>query len=482
MHYNKSMQKDDQAPLVFGLVLPLILALIISLAPKPWALTAAMDNARQAADNHLPEKAAGYLRQAVQYEPWRAELWVQIAGLELQAGNPVNAIAAFVQASRVSSLSPDQQASLGEAYAAVDDNASAIHVWQALIQSGQASQATFEQLSDLQWQAGDFSGAEQTLRAWLAAQPGNAETAFRLGVLLVSDHPQEAVKFFQEAVSHDAAWQAPVDSLRQALSLADLKDDPSYRQLLVGRSLGSLGYWDLAVQSFNRSIALNPNYAEAWAFLGEAYQHLDKDGYPKLQKAQQLAPDSITVQALLALYWRRQGRPEKALPALQAVAAAEPIQGVWQIEIGTTLADMGEINQALAYFQHAVELEPGSAPYWEMLAQFCITNTMELSTLGLPAARQAVLLAPRDPAALATMGWSMYSLGDMQEAERFYLRALQANPDFAFAHLHLGQVYLQEKQYQLAYQHLHKALDLSKNQPDIQVMAQRLLQQYFGSG
>ncbi len=354
-------------------------------------------------------------------------------------------------------------------------------MWQALIQSGQASPDTFQRLSDLQWQTGDFSGAGQTLRAWLAADPGRAETAFRLGLLLVSDHPQEAVQFFQEAASHDVAWQAPVDSLRQALSLADLKDDPSYRQLLVGRSLGSLGYWDLAAQAFNRSVELNPNYAEAWAFLGEAYQHLDKNGYPDLEKAQQLGPDSITVQALLALYWRRQGQPEKALPTLQAVAAAEPRQAAWQIELGTTLADMGEINQALAYFQHAVELEPGSAPYWELLAQFTITNSLNLRTLGLPAARQAVILAPRDPAALATMGWSMYALGDMQEAERFYLRALQANPDYALAHLHLGQVYLQENQYQLAYQHLRKALDLSTNQPEIQSMAQRLLHQYFGS-
>jgi len=476
------MQKDDQAPLVFGLVLPLILALLISLAPEPWALTAAMDNARQAADAHLPKPTAGYLAQAVQYEPWRADLWLQIAGMELQAGDPANAIPAFVQASRWSSLSPDQQESLGETYAAVNDHASAVRVWQALIQSGQASPTTFEKLSDLQWQSGDFSGAEQTLRAWLAAQPTNSETAFRLGVLLVADQPQEAVKFFEEAVSSNAAWQAPVDSLRQALSLADLKDDPSYRQLLVGRSLGSLGYWDLAERSFNKSIQLNPTYAEAWAFLGEAYQHLDKDGYPKLQQAQRLAPDSITVQALVALYWRRQGHPEKALLALQAVANAEPNQGVWQIELGTTLADMGQINQALAYFQHAVELEPGSAPYWEMLAQFCITNQMDLSELGLPAARQAVLLAPGDPAALTTMGWSMYALGDMQEAERFYLRALQANPDYASAHLHLGEVYLQENQYQLAYQHIQKAIALSKDQPDVQEMAQRLLQQYFGSG
>ena len=462
------MQKEDQTPLIFELVLPLILALMISLAPNPWAMTAAMDNARLATDNHLSKQAAGYLTQAVQYEPWRAELWYQIAGMELQAGNPANAITAFKQGSRVGRLSPDQQQTLGETYIAVGDNASAVKVWQVLIQSGQAPQQTFELLADLQWKSGDFSDAEQTFRARLAAQSGDAETAFRLGLLLVSNHPEEALQFFQEALSHDGSLQAQVDSLRQALSLAELKDDPSYQQLLIGRSLGSLGYWDLAARSFNNAIDLNPDYAEAWAFLGEANQHMDKDGYPMLQKAQLLSPDSVIVKALLALYWRRQGHPEKALTNLQAVAAAEPTQGAWQIELGTTLADMGKASQALAYFQHAVEMEPGSALYWEILAQFSIANELDLRTIGLPAARQAVLIAPRDPAALDTMGWTMYSLGDMQEAERFYLRALQANPDYATAHLHLSQVYLQTGQYQPAYQHLRKALDLSTDQPEIQ--------------
>jgi tetratricopeptide (TPR) repeat protein len=476
------MQSDDQAWLVFGLVLPLILALLMSLAPNPWMLTTAMDNARLATDNHLPQKAAGYLRQAIQYEPWRAELWLQIAELELQTGNPVNAIPAFQQASQLGSLSPDQQQTLGETYSAVGDNILAIKVWQALIQSGQAPQKTYELLVDLQWKSGNFSGAEQTYRAWLAAQPENAEAAFRLGILLLSDQPQEALQYFQQALSHDSSLQTQVDPLRQALSLAELNDDQSYRQVLIGRSLGSLGYWDLAARSFNNAINLNPGYAEAWAFLGEAYQHLDKDGYPKLQKAQQLNPDSVIVKALLALYWRRQGHPEKALADLQAVAAVEPTQAVWQIELGTTLADMGQTSQALAYFQHAVELEPGSAPYWEILAQFIIANDLDVRANALPAARQAVLIAPRDPAALDMMGWTMYSLGDMQEAERFSLRALQENPDYFPAQLHLGQVYLQNGQYQDAYQHLRKALDLSKGQPENQAMVERLLKQYYGGG
>jgi tetratricopeptide (TPR) repeat protein len=364
----------------------------------------------------------------------------------------------------------------------VGDNILAIKVWQALIQSGQAPQKTYELLVDLQWKSGNFSGVEQTYRAWLAAQPENAEAAFRLGILLLSDQPQEALQYFQQALSHDSSLQTQVDPLRQALSLAELNDDQSYRQVLIGRSLGSLGYWDLAARSFNNAINLNPGYAEAWAFLGEAYQHLDKDGYPKLQKAQQLNPDSVIVKALLALYWRRQGHPEKALADLQAVAAVEPTQAVWQIELGTTLADMGQTSQALAYFQHAVELEPGSAPYWEILAQFIIANDLDVRANALPAARQAVLIAPRDPAALDMMGWTMYSLGDMQEAERFSLRALQENPDYFPAQLHLGQVYLQNGQYQDAYQHLRKALDLSKGQPENQAMVERLLKQYYGGG
>ncbi len=476
------MQTDDQVPLVFGLVLPLILALLMSLAPDPWGWTAAMDRARQSDSDHLPKQTASFLKQAVQYEPWRADLWLQIASFEQQAGNPDGMVKAFQQAARLEALSFDQQQSLGEAYQAAGDPASAVKIWQALIQSGGATQTTYQDLVDLQWKAGDFSGCEQTYRAWLKEKSDNAAAAFRLGLLLAADQPQEALQFFQQALSRDPSVQSQVDALRQAFSLADLRDDPSYRQVLVGRSLGSLGYWDLAETAFSRAIDLNPGYAEAWAFLGEANQHLDKKAYPQLEKAQQLDPNSVVVKALLALYWRRQGNPEKALANLQAVAEAEPAQAVWQVELGTTLADMGQINQAFEYFQQAVKLEPGSAPYWEMLAQFSIANSLNIRGIALPAARQAVLIAPDDPAALDVMGWTMFSLGDMQGAERFCLRSLQSNPNFALAHLHLGQVYLQIKQYSSAYQHLHQALDLSENQPAVQTITLRLLRQYFDGG
>jgi tetratricopeptide (TPR) repeat protein len=301
-------------------------------------------------------------------------------------------------------------------------------------------------------------------------------------LLQIFDDPKGAQQSFQTALQTDNSLQAQVTTLRRGLSLAEIEQDPSYRQLIIGRSLGSLGYWDLAARSFKKAIDITPDYPEAWAFLGEANQHLEMEGYSYLQKGLELNPNSTIVNALLALYWRRQGLPENALTNLLHAAEVEPAQAVWQIEIGNTLADMGETSLALVHFQKAIELESSNPSYWIILAQFSLAKNMDIRGIALPAARQAVILSPNEPVALDLLGWTMVSLEDLQEGERFTLRALQENPDYAPANLHLAQIYLQIGKSAQAYPYLRKALDLSTEQPEVQQMALRLMRQYFEGG
>jgi tetratricopeptide (TPR) repeat protein len=66
--------------------------------------------------------------------------------------------------------------------------------------------------------------------------------------------------------------------LLEVLGQAALQTDPAYQQILIGQRLAELGEWDVAEAAFTAAVSLAPNYAEAWAFLGETRQHLGKDG------------------------------------------------------------------------------------------------------------------------------------------------------------------------------------------------------------
>jgi tetratricopeptide (TPR) repeat protein len=168
------------------------------------------------------------------------------------------------------------------------------------------------------------------------------------------------------------------------------------------------------------------------------------------------------------------------LPYLQAIATAEPEQVVWRMEIGATLAELGQVNEALAEFQLAVGMDPENVDTWKALASFCIQHNLELRTIGLEAAREALALEPEGAETLDLMGWTFFLLDDSTSAERFLHRALEENENYVNAYLHLGQLYLKAQQNSLAYQNLKRASQLADDMSETKLLAQRLLEQYFG--
>jgi tetratricopeptide (TPR) repeat protein len=250
---------------------------------------------------------------------------------------------------------------------------------------------------------------------------------------------------------------------------------------MIGRALGSIGEWDAAERAFQQAVQISPGYAEAWGFLGEARYHLNGGGKADLDQADRLAPDSPVIRALMALYWRREGQPAKAMPYLEAIALAEPKEPTWQVEIGNTWVETGDLIKARAAYQKAVDLAPDISLYWQYLARFSIEYNVDIHTLGLGAARQAVVLAPEDTAALDTMGWALVNLGDYATAERFLQHALEKDATYAPACLHMGQLYLQRQENGQAYLYLKRAAALAGDTPTGR-FARRLLSKYFGGG
>jgi Flp pilus assembly protein TadD len=115
------------------------------------------------------------------------------------------------------------------------------------------------------------------------------------------------------------------------------------------------------------------------------------------------------------------------------------------------------------------------------MAAFSIKHDYDVHQIGLPAARQAVILAPDGPAELDTMAQVLISLSDTGSAERFLQRALDANPDYAPAHLHLGIIYALNGDIKLARQKFELAISLAPGTPTAE-QAQRLLDTYVNDG
>jgi Flp pilus assembly protein TadD len=111
------------------------------------------------------------------------------------------------------------------------------------------------------------------------------------------------------------------------------------------------------------------------------------------------------------------------------------------------------------------------------LAKFSLNRNYRVEEDGLPAARQLVLLEPRNPVYLDLLGTAYLTLGDLDSAERFFLQALALDPEEAAILIHLGQTSLYRGDTELGLGYLRRA-SAAAGDERLREMADRLLGEY----
>jgi superkiller protein 3 len=262
------------------------------------------------------------------------------------------------------------------------------------------------------------------------------------------------------------------------LNTALLSDDRAYRYVVAGHALAAQSEWDLALKAFQNAVALTPNYGEAWAWLGEAEQHLGQDSFPALQKAMLLDPGSAIVNILTGMYYQRQGNSPKALTAYQTAVNLEPENAAWHVALGGAYESNRDLLSALLEYQLAVEFDPENVPAWQAMALYSVVNDSDLDGNGLAAAKKLMELSPDDWQSLDIAGQVTYALGNLREARHLFEKAIDLAPDQAAPHLHLAMVCLDLRESVVGLAQLKLAIDLDPTGP-VGWQANRLLEQYF---
>ena len=481
------MRQISEGAVLARLVLLMILLALSGVTPRPHRVSQALQQAgremRASGASQAAARAAQALAQAAEHLPWREDLWVPAARLALQAGDLTSAVQYFERAAAQGTLTPEDQMKLGDAYAQQGEALQAIRVWEAMLDAQGPDPELLSRLLEAHRKLGDIPAAIEDLQALTALQPTDAALRYQLGLLLATQQPGAALAHLTQAAELDPSLEEKTQAVIGSIRTGSLSEEPAQALFEAGRALASIGEWDLAGEAFRQVTLLRPDFADAWAFWGEARQHLQEGffGQPfpsQLDKALSLEPESLSANTLAALYWRRQGRFDKALEHIRLAVAAHPQNPALQVEMGETLALGGDLEAALQAHQRAIELAPNDPTYLRSLAGFCIRNEYQLRESGLPAARQAVILNPQDPESLDVLGQTLVLLGDLASAEREFQRAIQLEPEHAAAHLHLGLVYILQGERGRARQEWERVLSLAPDSAYAE-QTERLLKNYF---
>jgi len=457
--------------------MPIILLALLLLITAPGFLTGWSDlrHAEVALSVKNYSEAVRYSTSAAERLWWREDLWEQAGRAALANGDAPGAVLLL---QKTHHLSREGRLALGDAYQLSGELDSALVTYQTMLSEYGASAVLQERIAAIYRSKEDWAAEAATLNVLLTLRPGNAAAHYRLGLLTIISQPDQALPELLLAARQDPAFDPAVQTLRTALNLTSLKEDTARRMMILGRGLGLVQEWPLAAEVFRQAASRYPDQAEAWAWLGEARQHLGEDGLPELQKAMSLDPDSATVQALQGMYWKRHERPDRALANFQKAAALEPSNPAWQAALGETLAQSGDLPPALAVYQRAVELAPQDGLYWRLLATFCVQYNVQVEEIGLPAAEHAVTLGPEDAQSLDILGWVYLSLGRLEEARQSLSHSLEIDSASAATHLRLAMLFLQRGEKTMAHDHLIQAQLLAGDDP-LGRQAAQMLAQYF---
>ncbi len=462
--------------LLFGIVIALL-----GIAPLSKTVTRRFEMVRRAQSVAYPAAVADNLASIAEQQPWREGYWESAGHAAMAAGDAQSAGDYFARAAARGELTVEGYLAWGDADWQAESPQTALQIWRIAERLGVASDEILPRRAEVYRALGDDLALIETLKLQVN-QPESmvADRYLELAFLLAAYDPASAPAYLTQAVEFEPALEPQVRSLRFAIQRALSKDDPVYLLLESGRALANLGRWDLAEKAFGNATQLHPEYAEAWAYLGEARQHTrtDEDPLIALQTAYDLDPESVGVNAFMALYWQRQGEPETALEYLQTASELDPRNPALLVEIGNLVALLGDLEAGQEYYWQAIALSPNDPQYVREFLKFSIRFNLNLREVALPVARQLVMRNPHNPGSLDVMGDILLYLGDDLNAERFYLRALQHDPHYDQAHLHLGGLYRLQGRLDLAQYHYNQVLELTTN-PLIMARAQQALNACF---
>ena len=169
------------------------------------------------------------------------------------------------------------------------------------------------------------------------------------------------------------------------------------------------------------------------------------------------------------LFWRK-GNLKRALKyvkaseEISAVLSNQSLQAQCQNALALVHTEMGNIDEAVSAYQHAISLSPESEYLWNNLGQLLAKN--ERNDEAINAFNKALECSPRDFLSWNGLGHIYNKMGVYQNAICAFDKALEIAPYYESSWEGIGNAYLESAQLEEAEIALRKAVELNPHLTD----------------
>ncbi|MEN9518817.1 MAG: hypothetical protein RLZZ381_1405 [Cyanobacteriota bacterium] len=374
-------------------------------------------------------------------------------------------------------------------------------------------------------QQGKFAPAISAYRKTLGTRINQAEIYAELGLLHSKQQdPRQAAWHYKQAlklqpdwaelqynlavVLHQMGnWQEAIAAYRQTIKI---KPDYEAAYFNLGVLYDQKGELDAAIAAYQQVITIQPDLVRAYSNLGGTYarQQEYSKAIATLRKGIALDPTWVTLHNNLGqVYWFN-SQPELALTSFETAIVLSPTMALAHQNLGRLWQQQGNHARASSCFQHVLQLEPKNVSAYSSYAEvqqkmgnlastlkswqkiielepdfvsaYCqgkLTSSpedlLEIAKLACARLLQALKSGQQEEAyhhlwrTYGYMGDVLFEFGGIKQAETYYQRALQLQPEDIELYLKLGNCLARQRRLNAAITVYHQGLALQPNQPQI---------------
>ncbi|MBW4533838.1 MAG: tetratricopeptide repeat protein [Pleurocapsa minor HA4230-MV1] len=374
-------------------------------------------------------------------------------------------------------------------------------------------------------QQGKFAPAISAYRKTLGTRINQAEIYAELGLLHSKQQdPRQAVWHYKQALKLQPYWAElqynlavvlhQMGNWQEAIAAYNqtIKINPDYEAAYfnLGVLYDQKGELDAAIAAYQQVITIQPDLVQAYSNLGSTYarQQEYSKAIATLRKGIALDPTWVTLHNNLGqVYWFN-SQPELALTSFETAIILSPKMALAHHNLGRLWQQQGNYAEASRCFQHVLQLEPqnvlahssyaevqqkmgnlaSTLESWQRIIElepdfvnaYCqgkLTSSpedlLEIAKLACARLLQALKSGQQEEAyhhlwrTYGYMGDVLFEFGGIKQAESYYQRALQLQPEDIELYLKLGNCLARQRRLNAAVIVYHQGLALQPNQPQI---------------
>lgn len=220
-------------------------------------------------------------------------------------------------------------------------------------------------------------------------------------------------------------------------------------------------------------------YTFRFTFVADHYQYLAAigpfalaaagiaTGFSLLEKSRSVIKPAVYAALLLSLgllTWRQCGMYRDTETLWRWTISRNPSSWMAYNNLGTALLKTGRVEEAVAQFNKALEIQPRYAVAHNNLGNAFLRLGRAADSFAH--LQEALEIDPRNAEAHNNMGNTFLQMGRTDEAAAHYAKALEIDPSYVEAHNNLGALSLQRGRLEDSIAHLQKALAINPDNAD----------------